>query len=111
MSRYIDKDLLEKKLLSMYDETQPRSEYNAGYDDCICTVQDMVSDMPEADVVEIVRCKDCEHCEEGICGYTESGHKEDWFCVKPVEETMGGAREIMEEYKKKLERSRNNDRR
>lgn len=53
MSRYIDKDSLEKKLLSLYDDTQPHSEYNAGFDDCICVVQDMVSDVPEADVVEV----------------------------------------------------------
>lgn len=57
MSRYIDKDLLEKKLLSMYDETQPRNEYITGYDDCICTVRDIVSDMPEADVVKVKRGK------------------------------------------------------
>lgn len=61
MSRYIDKNLLEQKLLSLYDEAQSHSEYNAGYDDCICTVQDIVSDMPEADVVEVVRCKDCKY--------------------------------------------------
>lgn len=37
------------------------------YDNCICAVQDLISDMPEVDVVEVVRCKDCKYCIDSTC--------------------------------------------
>lgn len=33
----------------------------------------MIEDLPSADVVEVVRCKDCRYCEE--CHYEEEGEK------------------------------------
>lgn len=82
MSRYIDKD----KLLDDLNWHAPEP-----YKD---SISDFIEEQPEADVVEVVRCKDCEHCKEGICGYTEGGHIKDWFCVKPVKETMKATQNI-----------------
>lgn len=57
MKRYIDVDLLNKKLDSFDTETT-RTEYNCGYSDCLTAVQDTISDIP---MVDIVRCKDCRY--------------------------------------------------
>lgn len=55
--RYIDVDLLNKKLDS-FDTEATCTEYNCGYSDCLTAVQDTISDIP---TVDIVHCKDCRH--------------------------------------------------
>lgn len=52
MSRYIDKDLLFKKINSFISTDEKYTDYNCGYDDCICAVQDTIEDMPEVDIIE-----------------------------------------------------------
>lgn len=49
---YISRDLLLQKLKSFYEESKPFAEYRVGYDDCICAVQDLVSDMPTVEISE-----------------------------------------------------------
>lgn len=49
MSRYIDKD----KLLDDLNWFAP-AEYNT-------LISEVITKQPEADVVEVVRCKDCKH--------------------------------------------------
>lgn len=69
MSRYIDKDLLLKQINAFISTDEKYTDYNCGYDDCICAVQDTIEDMPEADVVEVTRCKDCKYWQDNNGGY------------------------------------------
>ena len=42
-----------------------------------------INRIPAADVVEVVRCKDCKHCERGICYYPKVryvSHDKNHFC-------------------------------
>lgn len=55
MSRYIDKD----KLLDDLNWHAP-GEYKA-------KVTGVITKQPEADVVEVVRCKDCKYCINSSC--------------------------------------------
>lgn len=50
---YISRDLLLQKLKSFYDESKPFTEYRVGYDDCICAIEDLISDMPALKQKEI----------------------------------------------------------
>ena len=66
MNRYIDADALMKELqeeidfeTSMYTEEQ-NEYFNMGLK---CAIRDVKS-QPLADVVEVVRCRDCKHCFE-----------------------------------------------
>ncbi len=55
MKKYIDVALLKEKLNSFIDMSPTYTDYNCGYDDCLTAVQDIISDMPAADVVEVRR--------------------------------------------------------
>ena len=55
MARYIDADALKRKLI---DE---KSFFPA-------MVARAIDDTPTADVVEVVRCKDCKYCFDAIMG-------------------------------------------
>lgn len=57
MKKYIDVDLLKENLDSFIDMSSTYTDYNCGYDDCLTAVQDTISDMPAADVVEVVHGK------------------------------------------------------
>ena len=54
MKKYIDVDLLKEKLNSFVDMSPTYTDYNCGYDDCMTAVQDTISDIPAADVKEVV---------------------------------------------------------
>ena len=54
MSRYIDADLIEY-------EPMCRARGNGMYEDCEIAYKDQIDDIPTADVVEVVRCKDCKY--------------------------------------------------
>lgn len=43
-------------------------------------VQELIPDIPSADVVEVVRCKECKHNAGGTCEYTEISVKDDDYC-------------------------------
>lgn len=53
MSRYIDKEALEKAIEKFDTEFDCYDHYDTGYYDCLCAVEDIIGDMPEADVVEV----------------------------------------------------------
>lgn len=55
MSRYIDKD----KILDNLNWFAPEP-----YKD---SISNFIEEQPEADVVEVVRCKDCKYCIDGSC--------------------------------------------
>ena len=83
MSKYIKADELIEKYL---DEENyfPTDDYFEGYIDGIIFCHRMVDDMPSADVVEVVRCEDCEHADVGEkdvwCESYESYKEKDGFC-------------------------------
>ncbi len=89
MKKYIDAGLL-KKVLNGFLNTTPHYilDYDCGFDDCVTAVQDTISDIPAADVMEIVRCKDCkwrgtEKCAmfyECDCGEQHTWETDDDFC-------------------------------
>ena len=55
MTKYINADLLKENLDSFFDMTPSyTADYDCGYDDCLTAVQDTISDMPAADVKEVV---------------------------------------------------------
>ena len=59
MSKYINADLLNAKIYEEYDPSD-NDDIHIG----IGIVQDLLNEMPSADVVEVVRCKDCKYCTE-----------------------------------------------
>ena len=78
MSRYIDADVFKQILESrqnMYDENEDDMALN----ECACIIE-VLDELPTADVVEVVRCKDCKfhfklneneyRCTRGIPFYT-----------------------------------------
>lgn len=62
MSRYIDADELHLKK----GELSTYSEFGIGYNDGIKFCQAEIDRTPTADVVEVVRCKDCKHWSDYI---------------------------------------------
>ena len=82
MSRYIDADILIKKMQEQYNNLLNEDGYydhfTQGYEDALSTVENE----PTADVAKVVRCKDCKfysvngHC--GILGFCEP----DEFCSR-----------------------------
>ena len=89
MSKYIDADALLMEL----DMTEDLSAYDA------IVFEEMVKEQPTADVVEVIRCKDCKHRpyldkdgfiepENSICPcineddpYYSWMPEDDWFCA------------------------------
>ncbi len=54
MTRYIDADALET-----HEQLEPMG--NGNYEFVEVVYKDDIDDVPTADVVEVVRCKDCKH--------------------------------------------------
>lgn len=71
--KYIDADTLWNRLISVSENDW------VGFD----TIDEILSEMPAADVEEVVRCKDCKHYNAGfeclIEGYGIERDKE-WYC-------------------------------
>lgn len=57
MADYIKREQIEEMLDNSYVFSSPDGEYS-GY----CTADICLESIPSADVVKVVRCKDCEHC-------------------------------------------------
>lgn len=58
MARYIDADMLIKKIFPIGLVDDGKYNINAK------AVKVAIDNAPTADVVEVVRCKDCVHCQE-----------------------------------------------
>ena len=89
MSRYVDADKLLNRFMDYICHDFACSDCKARYyPSGICRVDKMLREFPTADVVEVVRCKDCKYCEhwyadKGRCFlWHESGIDvfEDGFC-------------------------------
>lgn len=77
MARYIDADSLLKRMFpyDLVDKKQYALNAQAVYN--------VIESSSVADVVEVVRCKDCKHCERGICYYPivrYVSHDKNHFC-------------------------------
>lgn len=72
MARYIDADLLHIKMEDLYEHHIEMRNYSA--DGAVADCLDMLDNTPTADVVEVVRCKDCAYYME-MNGYEYNGHK------------------------------------
>lgn len=92
MSRYIDADKLWNDRPQMTPEKS--MNYKAGFSECLWAFSKLIRkqiDNPAADVVEVVRCKDCKYKtvtsdgeynpEDIVCGYFMSdGFRETDYC-------------------------------
>lgn len=65
---YIDKEKLKNAL----PHKTPYDRYGNGFNDCLERVHDAIESVPDADVVEVVRCKDCVYANESgrTCHYS-----------------------------------------
>ena len=95
MKKYIDADLLNKKLTRLFDG-EPNlitDEYWkghwCGYSDCLTAVQDVISDIPAADATEVVHSKwevvgrtksNSAILKCSCCGRVRRGHEKSNYC-------------------------------
>ena len=70
MPRYIDADALKDRMLNYYEcvnaetsKSDYRGETLMNYE-VADMIEDCIDNAPTADVVEVVRCKDCMYCKE-----------------------------------------------
>lgn len=97
MPRYIDADALTENLLSYADAN--KGTYHAeGFKNAITVVEDQ----PTADVVKVVRCKDCNHrifdhgfyaCDLDSWDFHEHGRNaedDNWFCADGEKKEITG---------------------
>lgn len=79
MARYIDKENIDKKIEDIISR-QPKdfSSYQNGFYTAIKYLWGEISDLPTADVVAVVKCKDCKYSrkQDKVFGIT------DYKCVK-----------------------------
>lgn len=77
MSKYIDKDLLISELECLHENE--RLKYMG--------VFDTINSMPEADVAEVIRCKDCKYWDklneglQGRCILSGNYPTGTWYCA------------------------------
>ena len=57
MSRYIDADSLKKRMLAVFEDDGIGVVLNGYWSSKL--VREIIDEQPTADVVEVVRCKDC----------------------------------------------------
>ena len=90
MPRYIDADCLIQEIEYWRDKIVDTYGKNDEYANCLAEVMMKIDDAPTADVVEVVRCKDCKyynrlhHYCDGI-GYwfgEEDAWSDNGFCYK-----------------------------
>lgn len=71
MAKYINADEFVTKLDTMKnpDSEFATDDYIDGFSDGVSDAIKELMTMPSADVVEVVRCKDCDNFEDIICGW------------------------------------------
>lgn len=87
---YIEREALKSKLKNM-EATSPNKAYQNAMEDMIYYfIPKIIDEFPAADVVPVVRCKECKHYQNhpnGLCYlHTEpygDGYKGDAVCVEP----------------------------
>lgn len=90
MAEYIDKEKLLRKLSRMIEYCKNDNKVNGLT--ALFQVGDAIMDCPTADVVQVVRCKDCKHatfysCKNDacykriICEYEIGTDDENFYCI------------------------------
>jgi hypothetical protein len=64
--------------------------YATAYNTCLNTIENLIKEHPNADVVEVVRCKDCKHyktdsyyCQktkQGYCEFDDTVKQKQGYC-------------------------------
>ena len=88
MAEYIERDALMLHITEVKILLRGDSDWLRGCRDALQAIGELVQTAPAADVVEVVRCKDCEYYEdeECVCPYifmSDAAHlypSEDDFC-------------------------------
>lgn len=70
MSRYIDAEKLMEQVVKKKPETA-KVRWTEGFNDAIARVRSMIHSAPTADVVEVVRCKNCRYFHKEKGGWCE----------------------------------------
>lgn len=94
MAEYKDVEPLKKQIADFkraVNAVKPMSsDYLTGYISALSVVEGAIAEQPAADVVPVVRCKECKHYQNhpnGLCYlHTEpygDGYKGDAVCVEP----------------------------
>lgn len=84
MSRYIDADAFDKEILSGWVSQALGVSHRRKY--TIGEIRGMIQKRPTADVVPVVRCKDCKHRKNGGLHRSE---KDGWTVVYDVPCNLG----------------------
>ena len=67
---YIEREVVSEGIRKYYYKNPPNSSYEEGFDRGLGKAQRVILDAPVADVVEVVRCCNCEfHDHDGTSGY------------------------------------------
>ena len=62
--RLIDANALKKEIVDWKVNLHPQNQdYATGYFSALSAVEGMLAYVPTVDAVEVVRCKDCDHCD------------------------------------------------
>lgn len=90
MPGYIDVNLLKERMYhEAFEKTTDMQRWDSGCWIRYKMFENVVKDIPIADVVEVVRCKDCKHYENGFC-YNPNTYDDEktrgntipgWFCA------------------------------
>ena len=67
---YVEREVISEGIRKYYYKNPPNSSYEEGFDRGLDKAQRVILDAPAADVVEVVRCCNCEfHDHDGTSGY------------------------------------------
>ena len=61
MTEYIEREAISEEIRKYYYKNPPNFSYGEGFDRGLDRAQRAILDAPAADVVPVVRCKDCKH--------------------------------------------------
>lgn len=78
MSKYINADELKEQLKEYSPTTGQKDDYCDGKNYMWSVAKNLINKMPSADVVEVVRCKDCKYREE----YKIFGRPTAYYCLR-----------------------------
>ena len=75
---YVEREVISEGIRKYYYKNPPNSSYQEGFDCGLDKAQRVILDAPVADVVEVVRCKDCKWYSELACGEEELLGSQGW---------------------------------
>ena len=85
MARYIDAEYLEECMRIVQKANKDSVEFNkrCRATDVFLDIWGMIKEQPTADVIEVVRCKDCKHADKyNHCDKVSWWNNEDDFCSR-----------------------------